>query len=286
MNDVPPKPANYLQRAGRAGRRQETKALALTFCAPNPIGMSAWNHPGWSMSHITEMSRVRLESIQIVQRQVNAYIFAKYVVMQGGIKVKSNIEQFFGGEPSVCDNFCNILDEIINHQGDYSDWNKEYNRLVYGTVMSTTSLEDAAYKCKKQILFIKRDIYEQRVQALDKIIEDTEEASLRQRMAVANRKKVFVQTSLIPWLAENNFLPSAGIPTGLVEFIPELSWLGKENAKMPTMHLSQAISAYAPGNKVVINEWCYQPSGITMKTRFDATKKNVIQYCDPLVSTK
>lgn len=162
MNDVPPKPANYLQRAGRAGRRQETKALALTFCAPNPIGMSAWNHPGWSMSHITEMSRVRLESIQIVQRQVNAYIFAKYVVMQGGIKVKSNIEQFFGGEPSVCDNFCNILDEIINHQGDYSDWNKEYNRLVYGTVMSTTSLEDAAYKCKKQILFIKRDIYEQR----------------------------------------------------------------------------------------------------------------------------
>lgn len=280
MNDVPPKPANYLQRAGRAGRRQETKALALTFCAPNPIGMSAWNHPGWSMSHITEMSRVRLESIQIVQRQVNAYIFAKYVVMQGGIKVKSNIEQFFGGEPSVCDNFCNTLDEIINHQGDYSDWNKEYNRLVYGTVMSTTSLEDAAYKCKKQILFIKRDIYKQRVRALDKIIEDTEEASLRQRIAVANRKKVFVQTSLISWLAENNFLPSAGIPTGLVEFIPELSWLGKENAKMPTMHLSQAISSYAPGNKVVINEWCYQPSGITMKTRFDATKKNVIQYCD------
>lgn len=280
MNDVPPKPANYLQRAGRAGRRQETKALALTFCAPNPIGMSAWKNPGWSMSHITEMSRVRLESVQIVQRQINAFFFAKFVVMQGGIKVKSNIEQFFGGEISVCDAFCNTLDEIINHQGEYSDWSREYNRLAKDTVMSTTSFEDAAYRCKGQIIFIKNDIYAQRVKALDKIIEDTEDASLRQRIAVSNRKKVFVQTPLISWLAENNFLPSAGIPTGLVEFIPDISRAGKENVKMPTMHLSQAISAYAPGNKVVINEWCYQPSGITMKTRFDATKKNVIQYCD------
>lgn len=279
MNDVPPKPANYLQRAGRAGRRQETKALALTFCAPNPIGMSAWKHPGWSMSHLTEMSRVRLESLQIVQRQVNAYTFAKYAVSHGGIKVKSNIEQFFGGEVSECDNFCNTLDAIINQQGDYSDWENEYRSLVKGTVMSATDFGDAAYLCKKTILFIK-EIYDQRVNALDKIIEDTEEASLRQRIAVENRKKVFVQTSLMSWLAENNFLPSAGIPTGLVEFIPDLERLQKDNAKMPTMHLSQAISAYAPGNKIVINEWCYQPSGITMKTRFDGTKKNVIQYCD------
>lgn len=37
MNNVPPKSSNYLQRTGRAGRRNETKALALTVCAPNPI---------------------------------------------------------------------------------------------------------------------------------------------------------------------------------------------------------------------------------------------------------
>lgn len=275
MNDVPPKPANYLQRAGRAGRRGETKALALTFCAPNPIGMSAWNHPGWSISHITEMPIVKLDSSQIVQRQVNSLIFAKYVTSLGGIRIKSTIEDFFDGEISICDKFCDTIDNVINDKGN-TDWNKDYSRLVYDTVMSHVSFKDAAYLCKKSILLTK-EIYKQRISALDKIIEDTE--NNRQLNAVINRKKIFAHTALITWLAENNFLPSAGIPTGLVEFIPDLSHVNKERTKMPTMHLSQAISAYAPGNKIVINEWCYRSAGIIMKTQFDDTKKNVIQYC-------
>ncbi|XBY09626.1 hypothetical protein ABR759_09600 [Escherichia coli] len=32
MNNVPPAPANYLQRAGRAGRRGESASAAITLC--------------------------------------------------------------------------------------------------------------------------------------------------------------------------------------------------------------------------------------------------------------
>ena len=42
MTNVPPKPANYLQRAGRAGRRGEARSLAVTFCASNPIERKRW----------------------------------------------------------------------------------------------------------------------------------------------------------------------------------------------------------------------------------------------------
>lgn len=57
----------------------------------------------------------------------------------------------------------------------------------------------------------------------------------------------FLKTSLLTYLAENSFLPSAGIPTGLVECLLNT----RNEASYPTMHLSQAISAYAPGKQVV-----------------------------------
>jgi Lhr-like helicase len=47
MSNVPPSPANYLQRTGRAGRRGENKSLAFTICAANPIGANVMAKPEW-----------------------------------------------------------------------------------------------------------------------------------------------------------------------------------------------------------------------------------------------
>lgn len=80
------------------------------------------------------------------------------------------------------------------------------------------------------------------------------------------------------YLAENSFLPSAGIPIGLVECL--LGGKEKVDGSSPTLHISQAISSYAPGNPVVKNEWVYEPSGIRLKTKYDdSTSRYIIQNC-------
>jgi DEAD/DEAH box helicase domain-containing protein len=47
MNNVPPHPANFLQRAGRAGRRGETVAVSFTLCKSTPHGEAVFRNPLW-----------------------------------------------------------------------------------------------------------------------------------------------------------------------------------------------------------------------------------------------
>ncbi len=278
MNNVPPKSANYLQRAGRAGRRSESKALALTFCAPNPIGANTWQHPDYPITHVTETPLLKLESRQLIQRHVNALVFSDFVSTQGGIRVTAQLQDFFISPDGVCfyDNFLTYIDNVIG--GGRNEVESAYKALVRGTALDNIPLSEAVFSTKKSIASV-HDVYKAHLDSLDKSIADVGEKhggtpALRN---LERQRGNFLKTSLLTYLAENSFLPSAGIPTGLVQCL-----LGNENDQnAPTMHLSQAISAYAPGKQIVKNEWIYEPAGIRLKTMYDDnTSRYILQNCN------
>lgn len=278
MNNVPPKSANYLQRAGRAGRRKESKALALTFCSSTPVGLYTWQHPEYPITHVTATPLLKLESRQLIQRHVNALLFADFVASVGGsIKVTSHLRDFFQtneGE-SFYHTFLTYLDSIIN--GENESLKKAYSELIVGTSLDTVPLQDAAQVTYMDIASLYDKGFASRLASFNESLQQTEEGTAKRniRKAIEKQKDIFLNKALLTYLAEKNFLPSAGIPTGLVE-----CELGKsDDNNDPTMHLSQAISAYAPGKQVVKNEWVYQPAGIRLKTKYDEASRYIIQNC-------
>lgn len=288
MSNVPPMPANYLQRTGRAGRRSENKSLALTFCAPNPIGLRTMNNPKWALEHKIAPPILAFDSKNIVERHINSLLFGIFVRNGGnsksGLNIKENIERFFyDGSPTIAESFLNWL-EAPERKDCFAPIESLINGIPYFQGTSPLQLIGKVGDNFKKIqvgIRDQKDGYDKKLEELAKEFGDNSPAY----KAVGYRMGQFLQKFVLGYLAEEGFLPNAGLPTGIVDFekitLTDLRKTKQDRLKTnPSYPIVRALTEFAPGNNILIDGLNYRSSGIVMKNNWgQAAGRITLQAC-------
>ena len=291
MSNVPPGPANYLQRTGRAGRRRENKSLAFTICPANPIGANVIENPKWAFTHRISPPSVSLSSIAVVERHLNALLLGKFVRQKlAGLNINEKVESFFlldQQNNTIAEHFLQYLLELPD-----DDLAQSISKLITGTSLSdmaSVAVMQIVYNNFDQINIQVKHKNQKFVDSLNKFTTpineggygyDTNSPAYK---AVNYQKIQFINKNLLTYLSENGFLPAGGMPTGVVEFnnigLSDLNNNDNDN-QLPSYHITRALIEYAPGREVVIDGWAYTSSGITLKSNFgQEASRSILQHC-------
>lgn len=112
MSNIPPHPANYKQRAGRAGRAFQNKSTCVTICNSDAVGTAVLKEPKEALLERELMTpSADLNSPQVVQRHVNSYLLREFF-----------IQEVTGNHPMAQKNIKNflILDFFLDNQFELS----------------------------------------------------------------------------------------------------------------------------------------------------------------------
>lgn len=296
MNNVPPHPANYLQRAGRAGRRSETRSTAVTLCKSNPHDQNVFLDTRWAFKAKLPPPVVSLNSAVIVQRHVNSMMLARFLVelltKNPQDMTKLTCGWFFDGEkvgPSK--RFVSWCEAYM--PGDKPDLDLGLQRLVRHTLFEGQDSDRLVRQSGTEMaqIFDKWQIEWNALlnQETGLGVGSTNDPAAK---AIGFQKRRLADEYLLRELATQGFLPGYGFPTSIASFdnttvsaakkLPATdapTKAGRDDNRFMKRNLASrdlmtALREYAPGAELVMDGLVYKSAGITLNWHVPANQQD------------
>ncbi len=289
MRNVPPSPANYVQRAGRAGRRASTPALVVTFARRRSHDLYHFREPMRLIEGHVGVPILSLRNPLIARRHIHAVAFAAYerrhVVERGG-DPHGNVASFFVGQdgaPAAVDDFVEWLqsrpddlaaavaritpEEVAEELGihtwrwvqDLMDDEGGADREHYGW------LARAIKEIRSDLEEIDAEIGEtaRRIRDLsDQNLNNQAAAQTRRQAALYKVKATLESRRLIDHLATRVVLPKYGFPVDVVTLDVWRQGDGDASGLDLSRDLRMGITEYAPGSKLVADKAIWESTGL------------------------
>ena len=302
LGNVPPGKANYLQRAGRAGRRADGSSLVTTFCRGSTYEREVFLDFGDFLGRPLRKPTVLLGRDAIMRRHLFAFLINEFFRQQRnastGAMTAYQKMGVFCGAPAI--ERAQSTTRIFEPANNLAPIYPEIDRWLAG-------LDLDSYLSRLQLMCVGNDGYASRIAAdfgraliadlrhslqvavatwcedYDQLVEswrtirielvpnDPRAGSVLRRLnAIHAQARMLFSETTISSLSEAGVLPRYGFPIGLnsLKVIePNANWGGAENSEHRTKlerSSLQALREYVPGSCILVGGRYVKSSGLLL----------------------
>lgn len=258
MRNLPPETSNYVQRAGRAGRRTNSTAFSLTFAQRRSHDLNFYTKPEEMIAGEIKPPYFELHNEKIILRHCNSTALAMFFRDQADYygNVENfyrpeedaggcvRLEQFLSEKPeSLLNSLQRIVPKGLQQQIGIDNWHWVQRLLSDEGTLTRSDLE-----VKSDLGVLKEE--------LQKNIDKGKDVDHILRSIRTLKRK-----SLLGFLSSRNVLPKYGFPVDVVEL--QINHHGVEADKLKLdRDLRIAIGEYSPGSEIVAGGKLWRSVGL------------------------
>jgi ATP-dependent helicase YprA (DUF1998 family) len=271
LRNMPPSVANYIQRAGRAGRRADSAALILTYAQRRPHDLSMFSDPVSMVAGKMRSPYVDLHNERILERHVFSLFFSAFFKAVGIEKLPKTgtfMNEAEGG-------FASQLVPWLNE--NTATLKPRFESIVPEVLKPKANELWAAVVAKFVERFGKvKEIFEQEVAEYNDLIAKASAGkdgkppttqALYEAAGLSRSLKTITEKDLIGFLSKNNLIPKYGFPVDTVPLQPRRGDSPKATNIELDRDLAVAIFDYAPGTQVIAAGVLWESVGLVLPTK-------------------